>query len=830
MEMTAESASLLLPLVVVWPLLAAAIALTIAATIAATTATTFAKTSAGASPRSRYSRRVFDVFVTLAAGLALAGVIALIPPVLAHSRIVGALPLLIGRIEFVADPIGVMFALAAALIWFCATLYATAWLREDPAPVRFQVVSLVLLAANLGVVLAGDLLTLYLCFEALGIVALLLIVHEGTESARKAGVKYFWMTVCGGISLLAGILLFLGLTGSLEMAGAAADGSVIMWSAFVLMLIGFGVKAGMMPLHVWLPDAHPVAPPPASALLSAVMIKAGAYGIFRVLNTALTGRTLSGAATEPWATASDMGLVVLWLGLMTMSIGVILALGQQQAKRLLAWSSVSQMGFILTGLGAGAYLGDDGAMASAGGLMHVFNHGLFKGALFLGAGAVLLRTGTADMNRLGGLWRKMPVTFACMLIAAAGISGIPLFNGFVSKCMIHHGLVAAGEHGGGLLLAAEWIFLVTCAGTFACFVKFIGLVFLGKPATDRHASVRDAPPAMQAAMLAMVLPIVIIGVRPQWLLDGLIAPGLSVLAIPMEPVAHFLSHYFLSAADLGSFAGMTVMGIALFIAGMRYGLFELRAPAWLGVDYWYRAAGSRFVRFCRAVGKYSDSFRSAAQDKSTEAIKRLVSVLDRSETSPFEDSDRDFERLDRLRDEITAKAEQLARSQPDDLSRSEQERLVNGVHWISGLLCTHMLERAMASFARADNRKAVERWLSDVEERTETMAESALQLAVAWRAKPGIGDDELKACLKRALPQLPGPSDIDRKTADGRWRRELRELVFRPGQHHWPVTESLDRGRLAEKIRDHLKNASRDLGLALALVFVLLALLLWLLR
>tara|TARA_Y100001933_G_scaffold261322_1_gene315794 strand:- start:555 stop:2984 length:2430 start_codon:yes stop_codon:yes gene_type:complete len=806
--MNPGSTSLLLPLVVAWPLLAAAIA--------------------GVLAMTGCSRRAFDVFVTIAAGLTLAGVVALIGPVLAESRLVGALPLLTGRIEFVADPIGLTFALAAALVWFCATLYATAWLREDPATVRFQLVSLVLLSANLGVVLAGDLLTLYLCFEVLGLGALLLIVHDGTEGARRAGVKYFWMTVCGGISLLAGILLFHALTGSFEIAagGRPGSGSPLMWWAFTLMLIGFGVKAGMMPLHVWLPDAHPVAPPPASALLSGVMIKVGAYGIFRVLNIASGGETLSGDAFEPWTIAADMGQVVIWLGLITMLFGVILALGQQQAKRLLAWSSVSQMGFILTGLGTGVYLGGEGAMASAGGLLHVVNHGLFKGALFLGAGAVVLRTGTADMNRLGGLWRKMPVTFGCMLIAAAGISGIPLFNGFVSKCMIHHGLVAAGEQGGGMLLAAEWIFLLTCAGTFACFVKFIGLVFLQKPGTKWDDSVRDPPPAMLAAMIAMVLLILVIGVRPQWLLEGLIAPGLSVLTIPVDPVGHFLSHYLFSAADFCSFAGMTITAIALSIAGMRFGLFGLHAPDRLGVDYWYRAGGRGLLRLCHGLGEFSSRRRIGIQRRSAEALKWLISLLERHEKPAATDRDRDFKRLDALRDRVRTEAEELARSQPDDLSRHDRERLVNDVHWISGLLCTNMIEQAMAWFTGADSRQAVNDWFSAAEDQTEALARSALQLAVAWRDSAEITDDELQTSLRKVLPPLPGSSETDRHARQRRWRDELRALIFRPAHHHWPVTESLDRGRLAARIRRYLYGAAGNLSLALGLLFALLALML----
>ncbi len=812
MGMTADQAGTMLPLVVLWPLLAAA--------------------AGGVLAKSGCSRRGFDVFVILAAGLALAGVAGLIAPVLAESRLVGALPFGRGRIEFAADPVGVMFALAAALVWFCATLYATAWLRQDAARARFQITSLVLLSANLGVVLAADLITLYICFEVLGIVALLLVVHDGTETARRAGVKYFWMTLLGGISLLAGILLFHALTGSIDMSAAprASDGSPLMWATFILLLVGFGVKAGMVPLHIWLPDAHPVAPPPASALLSGVMIKTGAYGIFRVLNVLFSGGPAAAdqapETLQPWVTMSDMGLVVMWLGLATMLIGVVLALGQRQAKRMLAWHSVSQMGFVLTGLGTGAYLGADGAMASAGGLLHVFNHGLFKGALFLGAGAVAMRTGTANMYRLGGLWRKMPVTFGCMLAAAAGITGVPLFNGFVSKCMIHHGLVEAAERGGGLLLTAEWIFLATCAGTFASFVKLIGLVFVRKPETGHDATVREAPAPMQAGMLILVVPIVVIGVRPQWLLEGLIAPGLSLLGIPADPIAYFLSHYFLSAADFGSFSGMAIAGAVLFIVGMRYGLFHLHAPGWVGVDYWYRAAGNGVLALCRALSGNSARIRARVSESAADAANRLIALLHRAERFAERHEDRAFERLDRLRDRVREKAEDLARDRADKTPGPAHEERINAAHWISGLLATQLLEQAMHSFAGTDDREAVEKWLSSAEARTEDLAQSSLEFADAWVGGSEITATALQSSLRKMLPRLPPQSDIAGGTGRRDWIGELGALIFRPGEPHWPVTESLDRGRLAAWLRRYLEGAARNLDLALGLVFALLALLL----
>ena len=251
------------------------------------------------------------------------------------------LPALIGAIELSADPAGRTFASVAAFVWFCASLHAVGYLRGDPAAGRLRATALVLLSANLGVFVAADWLGLLVFFEVLGIVGLLFVVHAGDDAARRAGMKYFWLTLAGGVALLGGIALLYQAAGSIAFA-PFPDSAVARWAA-ALMLIGFGVKAGMIGLHVWLPDAHSVAPAPASALLSGVMIKAGAFGVFRCL----------GELAVP-EMAWSFGAAVVGLGMAGMLVGAVAALAQRQAKRLLAWSSISQMGFILAALGAGA--------------------------------------------------------------------------------------------------------------------------------------------------------------------------------------------------------------------------------------------------------------------------------------------------------------------------------------------------------------------------------------------------------------------------------------------------------------------------------------------
>jgi len=397
------------------------------------------------------------------------------------------------------------------------------------------------------------------------------------------------MTILGGLALIAGIFLTFSLGGDGTLAPLALENgaSALRWTAFGLLVIGFGVKAGMLPVHVWLPDAHPVAPAPASDLLSGVMIKAGAYGLFRAVTALFRPEVIEEASKKLWAITGDLALVVLWVGIASMAVGVVLALGQHNAKRMLAYHSVSQMGFILVGIGTAGYRGAYGGMGLAGGVYHIVNHGLFKAALFLGIGAVVYRTGELDMYKLGGLWRKMPFTFAFMLIAAAGITGVPLLNGFVSKCMIHHALVHAYElHHVTALYVAEKIFLVVCAGTACSFIKLIGFVFLGRPKQEYGPSVTDAPPKMLLALGLLGSAIIALGVRPQLLLYGVFAPGLQAWALSTAPLDYFLEKYFLSTGDLITTTMIFAGGIAIFVAGVKLHLFHLHAPKWFGVDHW----------------------------------------------------------------------------------------------------------------------------------------------------------------------------------------------------------------------------------------------------
>jgi formate hydrogenlyase subunit 3/multisubunit Na+/H+ antiporter MnhD subunit len=565
-------------------------------------------------PLGRWRKGVRNCFVVLVSAATLLGATALIPLVAEHHRLHAELPLLLGRITFTVDSFSMLFAIFTAGVWLASTLYSLDYLTHEKKRDRYHTVNLVVLSAMLGVVLAGDLVTLYLFFEALGLVAYFFVVHTETDEAKRASLKYFWMTVVGGFLLIGGIFLTfaLGGSGAIGPLPAGHGDEMLRWTAAILLIAGFGVKAGMVPVHVWLPDAHPVAPSPASALLSGVMIKAGAYGIFRVVTALFRPAVAEEIEESLWHFSSQLGLVVLWIGIATMFIGVVLALMQSNAKRMLAYHSVSQMGFILAGIGAAGYLGAHGAMGVAGGLYHVVNHALFKACLFLGVGAVYFRTHSLDMYHLGGLWKKMPLTFVFTLIAAAGITGVPLFNGFVSKCLIHHALVEAQElHGLVSLGIAEKIYIVTCGGTACSFIKLIGLVLLGAPKVEYSAEVRDAPPRMLIAMGGLGAAIVALGWFPQLLLKGVFQPGLHTWGLHSDILDHYLEVSFLSAPDLMSVVIAFAIGAFVFAVGMKTGLFHLKGPQMLSIDYWYGRAAHGLVDACGLTNDAYEGLRSA---------------------------------------------------------------------------------------------------------------------------------------------------------------------------------------------------------------------------
>ena len=476
----------------------------------------------------RTAERLFQALVAGGCGLVLVAAAAVFAPVpqaaVARSLLAPAGP----GAAFAIDPLSAWFLITFAGVGAIAALFGVPYLREqrDRRPVGLAHLLVAALLVGLsGVVTARTILSFLVSWEVMAISGWFLIMFEQDRAGvPRAGMIYLVLT---HLSTLALFGMFTAWSGGhvdwpfAELARAAGQGTAPIGFVLTLGLVGFGIKAGMVPFHFWLPGAHAAAPSHASALLSGVVLKAGIYGLLRVL-------ALIGPVPAWW------GWTVLLFGLVSAVLGVLWALAQHDIKRLLAYHSVENIGIILLGVGLGA-LGTAyqvpalAVIGYAGALLHTLNHALFKSLLFLGAGVVAKATGTLEIDRLGGLARVLPRTAIAFLIGSAAIVGLPPLNGFASEWLVFLGLFQTGGLPGTIRAASVLTagLALTGALALACFSKLYGVVFLG---TARDAAA--VPTGREDRMLAL----------PQWVLAAAcvvigVAPGL--LAPALERAATF---------------------------------------------------------------------------------------------------------------------------------------------------------------------------------------------------------------------------------------------------------------------------------------------------
>ncbi|MBI2525051.1 MAG: hydrogenase 4 subunit B [Candidatus Rokubacteria bacterium] len=363
-------------------------------------------------------------------------------------------------------------------------------------------------------VMADNALTFLMTWETMSLAAYLLVLTEHDRPGTvRAATWYLAVTHAGFAALVA--MFFLLSAGELTTSFAAMRSvslaPLVRDAAFVLALVGFGAKAGVVPVHVWLPMAHPVAPSHVSALMSGVVIKMGVYGLLRVTIDLLGGG-------PPW-----WGGLVLGVGTVSALLGVLYALMEHDLKRLLAFHSVENIGIIFIGIGAGLMFQSYGLTTLAtlgivGGLYHTINHACFKGLLFLGAGSVLHATGTRNMEELGGLIRRMPRTAFFFLVGACAISALPPLNGFASEWLVFQALLGGSAipqpEVAVIMPIAVAMLALTSGLAAACFVKAFGITFLAIPRSPEAAHAHEAPPSMQVGMVSLVLMCVGLGLAP----------------------------------------------------------------------------------------------------------------------------------------------------------------------------------------------------------------------------------------------------------------------------------------------------------------------------
>lgn len=478
-----------------------------------------------------------------------------------------------GAFSVELDALSAFFLLPTLALSALAAVYGAAYLREhgDGASTAASWLFFDLLLSSMVVVLVARNAVLFLvAWELMALASFFLVTFEDTRpSVRDAGRTYLVASHLGTAFLLALFLLLGRAAGSLDFARFAAG--PIAGTLFVLAFVGFGTKAGFMPLHVWLPEAHPAAPTHVSAVMSAVMIKTGLYGLVRTW-------TFLGPLPS-WC-----GPLLIAVGLLTGVLGILFALGQSDLKRLLAYSSVENVGIVALGLGVGLVGLDTGAVAVAalgfaGALAHVVNHALFKGLLFLGAGAVIRSAGTRDLDALGGLLRRMPWTGVSFFAGAAAIAGLPPLNGFAGELLVY---LAALEGAATLRISGAVPALAVVAGlaligglAAACFAKTCGVVFLGHPRSDAAARAHEAGAAMRVPIQALAAGCAALGLLWPVLLVGLAPLVADVTGLPPDAVRAALGR---GASTLGAVAacGLGMVVLAALLAAVRARLLARR--------------------------------------------------------------------------------------------------------------------------------------------------------------------------------------------------------------------------------------------------------------
>ena len=404
---------------------------------------------------------------------------------------VGSWKLPIG-IALVLDSLTVFMLVTVNLMAFFIAIYSINYMERFTSKWKFYTLFLLMVAGMNGVVITGDMFNLFVFLEIAAVASYALVAFGTERHELEAAFKYTVMSTVGSLFVLLGIVFLYSYTSTLNMADMAnilaqKGASNITIMVGVLFIMGFGLKAALVPFHAWLPDAHPSAPAPISAMLSGILIKSlGVYTLCRVFYNII-------------GINSSLSLILMVLGTLSMVIGVFLAIGQWDFKRLLAYHSISQIGYVILGIGLGTPLG------MIGGLFHLFNHSVFKSLLFLNSGAVEYATGTRDLQKMGGLMTKMPITGTTSLVASMSIAGIPPFNGFWSKLIIIIAAVQANRLG-----YAFWAVLASIL-TLASFMKVMKYAFFGK-LREKWNKVEEVPVFMKLAMVILALICVVGGV------------------------------------------------------------------------------------------------------------------------------------------------------------------------------------------------------------------------------------------------------------------------------------------------------------------------------
>ncbi len=498
----------------------------------------------------------------------------------------------VGRLCFVLDPLAAFFILVISFLSIPASIFAIHYIQEFQDRKRTFFLGFfynLFLLAMILVVSVQNAFYFLMFWEMMSLTSYFLVVFEHEKpQARRAGIIYLVMTHVGTAFIAASFWLLFVHSGSFVFYdfhwNAATLSPTLKNIIFLIALIGFGTKAGIIPLHIWLPEAHPQAPSHVSALMSGVMIKTAVYALIRFLFSFLGDIPL-------W-----WGVTILCLAILSALLGILYALMENDLKRLLAFSSIENMGIILLGLGAALIFVSTGkplyaSFAFIAALYHTLNHASFKGLLFLGAGAILSQTHTRNIEELGGLIKKMPWTAVCFLIGSVSISALPPLNGFVSEWMIFISLLSGFECDGTTIrfFAALVASLLGLAGALAatCFAKAFGICFLGEPRSDHARGAQEVSRSMRLAMGILAGSCLVFSLTAPWIIALLEKVSQAFIEVSGETPIFTSKGLLISLAQRGQYSPFIIgwmllsFFLILFIVVTVLGNREIRmGPSW----------------------------------------------------------------------------------------------------------------------------------------------------------------------------------------------------------------------------------------------------------
>ena len=527
-----------------------------------------------------------------------------------------------------------VFAVITAFAWFVTFLYAKEFMKNDTRVIRYDFFNLLTLGATMGIFYAADFFTLFFFFEMMSFTSFMWVAHRQTYASQYASGTYLGIAVAGGMAILMGIFIVYANFRTLEfekLGTISVENTVPVLAAAVCMFLGFGAKAGAFPVHVWLPASYTEAPAPATTLLSAVLSKTGIFGLI-LITCELMPPLLWGS----W------GRLILIAGVITMVLGGIRAVMSGNLKTTIAYSSMSQIGFILVGIGMLALHGEfveflgqgrmfvtDEELASFymtrnGVFLHMVNHSIVKLVLFLIAGVVFMNAGSYELNRVRGFGHGKPFLLVTFLLAACGVGGIPLFNGYVSKTLLHESIAEYAKLLGSVqgtmgvqglspafVKAVEYLFLFSGGLTLAYMAKLFVVLFVERNEDtllqDEYEGKKKYASVLSKAAIALcAVPIPLIGVLPNLVADSLATYGAEVSG-GLSPFIEQV--YYFSLNNLSGAVISVVVAVVVYLLVVRFLMLRRKNegyheifPAWLDLEkYVYRDIFYRFFAFLLGI-------------------------------------------------------------------------------------------------------------------------------------------------------------------------------------------------------------------------------------